>query len=34
MTFEDDQREKFRMDLIKQLPIAVEVERPEENWGF
>ena len=34
MTFEDDQREKFRKDLIKALPIEVEEDSEDERWGF
>ena len=34
MTFEDDQREKFRKDLIKALPIDVEEDSEDERWGF
>ena len=34
MTFEDDQREKFRKDLIKALPIGVEEDSEDERWGF
>jgi transposase len=34
MTFEDDQRERFRKDLIKKLPIEVEEESDDEiKWG-
>lgn len=34
MTFEDDQRERFRKDLIKKLPIQVEEESEDEmKWG-
>jgi hypothetical protein len=35
MTIEDDQRERFRKELIKKLPIAVEEESEEElKWGM
>lgn len=34
MTFEDDQREKFRKDLIKALPIEVQEDSEDERWGF
>lgn len=34
MTFEDDQREKFRKDLIKALPIDVQEDSEDERWGF
>ena len=34
MTFEDDQKEKFRKDLIKVLPIDVEEDSEDERWGF
>lgn len=34
MTFEDDQREKFRKDLIKVLPIDVKEDSEDERWGF
>lgn len=34
MTFEDDQREKFRKDLIKKLPIEVKEDSEDEKWGF
>ncbi|TNV87530.1 hypothetical protein FGO68_gene4437 [Halteria grandinella] len=34
MTFEDDQKEKFRKDLIKVLPIDVQEDSEDERWGF
>jgi hypothetical protein len=34
MTFEDDQREKYRKDLIKALPIDVKEDSEDERWGF
>ena len=34
MTLEDDRREKFRKDLIKELPIDVEEDSEDERWGF
>lgn len=34
MTFEDDQREKYRKDLIKKLPFQLEEDSEDEKWGF
>ncbi len=34
MTFEDDQREKYRKNLIKALPIDVKEDSEDERWGF
>lgn len=34
MTFAEDERQVYRKDLMKELPIAVEEDSQDERWGF
>ena len=34
MTLAEDERQVYRKDLMKELPIAVEEDSQDERWGF